>query len=101
MVLSNHVPELPDLIAALGLAPYMVRVFTSAAIGFEKPHPQAFHTALRALGGATTVCMVGDSMTADVAGAYAVGLCAILVRNHHPQAVHYCETLTELPKLLA
>ncbi len=78
------VPELPDLIAALGLAPYMATVFTSAAIGFEKPHPQAFHTALRALGGATAVWMVGDSMTADVAGAHAVGFRAILVRRHRP-----------------
>ena len=79
----------------------LARVFTSAAIGFEKPHPQAFHTVLRALGDATTVWVLGDSMTADVTGAYAVGLRAILVRRHHPQAAHYCETLTELPRLLA
>jgi putative hydrolase of the HAD superfamily len=35
VVLSNHVPELPALTEALGLAPYMARVFTSAAMGFE------------------------------------------------------------------
>ena len=100
VVLSNHVPELPGLMAALGLTPSIARIFTSAAIGFEKPHPQAFHTVLRALGATTAVWMVGDSMTADVAGAYAVGLRAILVRRHHSQAAHYCETLTELPRLL-
>jgi putative hydrolase of the HAD superfamily len=100
VMLSNHVPELPVLIEALGLAPYMATVFTSAATGFEKPHPQAFHTVLRMLGSATTVWMVGDSVTADVAGAHAVGLRAILVRSQHPQAPHCCETLAELPRLL-
>jgi len=100
VVLSNHVPELPALLEALGLAPYMPMVFTSAATGFEKPHPQAFYTVLRRLGGATTVWMVGDSVAADVAGAYAVGLRAILVRSQHPQAPHCCETLAGLRKLL-
>ena len=100
VVLSNHVPELPALLEALGLAPHLDTVFTSAATGFEKPHPQAFHTVLRWLGKAPTVWMVGDSVTADVAGAQAVGLRAILVRSQHPQAPHCCETLAELPRLL-
>lgn len=100
VVLSNHVPELPALIEALGLAPYMVAVFTSATTGYEKPHPQAFYTVLRKLGGATIVWMVGDSVTADVAGAHAVGIQAILVRSQHPQAPHCCETLAELSRVL-
>src|SRR5665213_2804815 len=38
VVLSNHVPELPHLMEALGLKPFIARVFNSAQTGFEKPH---------------------------------------------------------------
>jgi putative hydrolase of the HAD superfamily len=100
VVLSNHVPELPTIIHALGLAPHIVRVFTSAETGFEKPHPQAFGHVLATLPDAATVWMVGNSLTADVAGAQAVGLPAILVRTKHPQVEPCCETLLELPGLL-
>jgi putative hydrolase of the HAD superfamily len=100
VVLSNHVPELPPLLEALGLASHMGRVFNSAQTGVEKPHPQAFRNVLTALGGATQIWIVGDSVQADIAGAQAVGLRAVLVRSQHPQAVHCCETLAELPRVL-
>ncbi len=100
VVLSNHVPELPSLIEALGLASHIGRVFNSAQTGVEKPHPQAFRHVLTALGGATQIWVVGDSVQADIAGAQAVGLRAVLVRSQHPQAVHCCETLAELPRVL-
>ncbi len=80
-VLSNHVPELPEIVEALGLGDLMVHVFTSAATGFEKPHPDAFRTALDALGRPANVWMVGDNPDADVAGAEQLGIPAILVRS--------------------
>ena len=49
-VLSNHVPELADLIEALGLTSHFARVFNSADIGVEKPNPEAFRIALDAMG---------------------------------------------------
>ena len=101
VVLSNHVPELPHLIEALGLASHIEQVFNSAQTGVEKPHPQAFRNVLTALGGATQIWMVGDSVQADIAGAHAVGLRAVLVRGQHPQAAHCCETLAELPRVLS
>ena len=100
VMLSNHVPELPTIIKALGLARYMATVFNSAITGFEKPHPQAFRNVLATLDRAETIWMVGDSATADVAGAHAVGLRAVLVRNPHPHAGYSCQTLAELPKIL-
>lgn len=36
-VLSNHVPELEDIVAALGLEPFFEAVYGSASTGFEKP----------------------------------------------------------------
>ncbi len=56
VILSNHVPELPNLIESLGLGPYIERVFNSAQTGFEKPHDKAFAgTVLTAIEGATRV----------------------------------------------
>lgn len=81
IVLSNHVPELPDLIGALGLAPHLDDVLTSAAIGYEKPHPEAFRLALAACGNPDEAWMVGDNPHADIEGAEAIGLPAVLVRG--------------------
>jgi putative hydrolase of the HAD superfamily len=80
-VLSNHVPELPDLVEGLGLGELVEEVFTSAAIGFEKPNPEIFRHALRVCGSPTQVWMVGDNPIADVEGAEGVGVPAVLVRS--------------------
>jgi putative hydrolase of the HAD superfamily len=98
LLLSNHVPELPMILMALGLAPSFTMVFNSATTGVEKPHPQAFRNVLTALQGAETLWMVGDSVTADIAGAHAVGLRAVLVRTQPPHVGPWCATLAELPR---
>jgi len=41
-ILSNHAPELPQLVHALGLSPFFVEVISSARTGYEKPHPRSF-----------------------------------------------------------
>jgi FMN phosphatase YigB (HAD superfamily) len=81
VVLSNHVPELPAIAEGLGLAPLVDHIVTSAATGYEKPHPEAFRVALELCGKPEEVWMVGDNPTADVAGAEAVGIQAVLVRT--------------------
>jgi putative hydrolase of the HAD superfamily len=80
-VLSNHVPELPALVEGLGLAGLVGEVFTSAAIGFEKPNPEVFRHTLRVCGSPKEAWMVGDNPVADVEGAEAVGVPAVLVRR--------------------
>ncbi len=95
-ILSNHVPELGDIVRHLGLASRVAHVFNSAETGYEKPHPRAFQIALEMLPDVETAWMIGDSLAADVQGAEAVGLPAILARRHHPQARHCCETLCEV-----
>ncbi|MEY2425869.1 MAG: hypothetical protein QOI61_1441 [Actinomycetota bacterium] len=77
-IVSNHVPELEDLVHGLGLAEYFDAVFTSGRTGYEKPHRRAFELALAHLS-PTHVWMVGDNPKADVAGAEALGIPAILV----------------------
>lgn len=84
VILSNHVPELSQLVAALGLAELVEEVHSSALSGFEKPNPQAFRLALAACGDPERRWMVGDNPLADVAGAEALGVPAILVRTDAP-----------------
>jgi putative hydrolase of the HAD superfamily len=81
VVISNHVPELPALIAALGLDDLVEIVVTSAETGWEKPNPKMFAVALHRAGHPELVWMVGDSIAADIAGASAAGIPSILVRT--------------------
>lgn len=84
VILSNHCPELPHLVHGLGLSGYFEAVLTSAATGFEKPHPEAYAIALRSLGNPSPVWMIGDSPEADVSGPRRCGIPAILVRRPAP-----------------
>lgn len=93
VVVSNHVPELPELVRDLGLAPYFDVVLTSATVGYEKPHPAMYEAALKAAGVAERVWMVGDNYEADVRGAEAAGIPAILVRKRDARARYCCDNL--------
>lgn len=84
MIVSNHVPELGDLVGRLGLADLIDGVLTSAVTGYEKPHPAMYGIALDLIGHPDRVWMIGDNPVADVAGAEAVGIPAILVRGSDP-----------------
>ena len=66
-----HVPGLRDI----GIAPYVDAVVCSGDTGYVKPHPSMFELVLDRLGvSASDVVMVGDSATADMRGAKAVGM---------------------------
>lgn len=81
IVVSNHVPELADLIVELGLDDLIEQTLTSAITGYEKPHPEMFRIALEVADHPSQVWMVGDNPVADVGGAETAGIPAILVRN--------------------
>lgn len=83
-ILSNHVPELAELVAALGIGEHVEEVFSSAVTGYEKPHPEAFRLVLRRFGEPRERWMVGDNPQADVAGAEALGIPAVLIRTAAP-----------------
>ncbi|HVW08021.1 MAG TPA: HAD family hydrolase [Bryobacteraceae bacterium] len=76
VILSNHVPELPAIVDGLGLTAYIDRIFNSAETSYEKPHRQAFHQVIEYCGAAW---MIGDNPVADVRGAQAAGMNALLV----------------------
>jgi len=100
VILSNHVPELSQIVEALGIGSYFEAIFNSAETGIEKPHPRAFYNVLASLGQMESAWMIGDSITADVKGATAAGLQAALVRKPHADAAIYFETLHELAAFL-
>lgn len=100
VVLSNHIPELESLVVGLGLGDLVSATITSGRIGYEKPHPEAFGAGRRAAGDAPELWMVGDNVDADVIGAEAVGIPAILVRNPSERAKRFAPSLENVAPYL-
>jgi putative hydrolase of the HAD superfamily len=100
IVLSNHVPELPQLVERLGLGRHFEAVHTSAHTGVEKPNPEAFLRVAATLPVGATIWMIGDNPLADVQGAEAAGIPAILVRQDSPLAARRCANLADVIELV-
>lgn len=100
ILLTNHVPELPQLLHALGLDALFAAIFNSADTGIEKPHRAAFENVLSSLPAPTRVWMVGDNPVADIQGAEAAGIPAILVRRPHASVQRYAADLFALVAIL-
>lgn len=81
VVVSNWDVSLHDVLARAGLAALVDAVVTSAETGSVKPDPAIFHHALERAGGVAPAeaVHVGDTVAADVAGARAAGVRAVLV----------------------
>jgi putative hydrolase of the HAD superfamily len=99
-LLSNHVPELPRILAYLYLLEEFAVISNSADTGYEKPHLEAFNQVLKALPEPGAVWMIGDGYQADIAGARALGIPGLLVRKTHPQAERCCADLSEVVAFL-
>jgi putative hydrolase of the HAD superfamily len=100
ILVSNHVPELPVILASLGIDGYFAGVVNSAVTGYEKPHPMAFWIALERAGQPDRAWMIGDNPVADIAGAAAVGLPAILVRTRPADGSRHITSLADVAGLV-
>lgn len=101
LVLSNHVPELPEIAGGLALGGRIHRIFKSAETRYEKPHPEAFRAVLdAAVGDIERIWMVGDDADTDVTGAQEAGIPVILVRKRYEGVERYCEDLRGVPRIL-
>ena len=96
VILSNHVPELDQILEQLHLNKFIEQVFNSAVTGVEKPHPEAFQTVLRVIGSTGPVFMIGDNLLADIQGAERVGIPGVLVRRHHEATTNFHADLYRL-----
>ncbi|WP_090973573.1 YjjG family noncanonical pyrimidine nucleotidase [Parapedobacter composti] len=78
-LISNGFKEASELkIAKTNLKGYFTTVVISEVVGVHKPHPQIFHHAVtNAKTSIPRSVMVGDSLEADIRGAYQVGMDAI------------------------
>ena len=103
-IISNWDWALPRICRQLGLAEYFDFILASSRLGCAKPHPGIFQRALAIAGVAPAQALhVGDSVYADVNGARAVGLDAVLL-DHSGQAhsdYPVIRSLDELPAWLA
>jgi putative hydrolase of the HAD superfamily len=98
-ILSNHVPELRQIVTALGLDEHVELLSCSAETGYEKPHAQAYASVLDRLRPAE-VWMIGDNIAADVLGAEELGIPAVLVRRPDSRAARYADSLAGVPAFL-
>ena len=81
-VIANWDERLEDVLAAVGLRSLFSAVVRSSAVGWAKPHPRIFETALRQLDVAAGEALhVGDDPLRDVEGARAAGMRALLVED--------------------
>ncbi len=104
-IISDWADDLPQLLDALGLTPLVDFVLVSASAGVAKPDPAFYRAALERAGvDAAAAVMIGDSYRADVVGARAAGLDAVLLdRGGTAQSVDapVIRSLAELAALLA
>lgn len=97
-VVSNSEGTVGAVLDEVGLGRHFETVVDSWVVGVAKPDPRIFHLALERLGvPAAEALMVGDSPTADVAGARAAGVGPILLDPLDLHAEHDVPRFADLP----
>ena len=100
VVVSNWDVSLHQVLARVGLAPFLDGILTSAEAGARKPSPAIFDRALEMAGAVPEDSMhVGDSLEEDVAGARAAGIDAVLVLRDGGAPVPGVRTIASLAEL--
>ncbi|GAA1042294.1 hypothetical protein GCM10009557_67960 [Virgisporangium ochraceum] len=101
VVTNTHQPELvPDHLDAMGLLPSFEVVVTSVEVGWRKPHPVIYATALDALGvDAASAVFVGDTYVPDFVGPEEAGITAFLIDPHRRAPVRDERRLTSVVDL--
>ena len=107
-VVSNFYGNLATVCHEAGLSPFLTVVVDSACVGYMKPDPRIFFTALAELGvDPAQALFVGDSLRRDMAGARAIGMPHVWLAPTTPQGEGPCcpndrvvQTLDELLRWL-
>lgn len=103
-VISNSDGHMADLFARLGLADRFETIVDSAKVGYQKPHPEIFRSALRLLDVPSEESVyVGDVYSIDYLGARAVGMHAMVMDPYGTYAnngIPRVESLSEIGPLL-
>ena len=108
VIISNHIPELSEIVHNLRIENYIYRIYSSANIGYEKPNKKIYEYVLNDLKTIHTKCiMIGDSYEADIAGAIRSRIKPILVRKENTKSykwyskdlINIFETIASIDKL--
>lgn len=100
-VVSNSDGTAEAGVKELGLRDYFEVVIDSAVVGYEKPDPRIFQTALNALGvEANRTIYVGDLYSVDVLGARAAAIHPVLLDPHGDWGEVDCDTVSNLNELV-
>lgn len=110
----SHSQTALAVLEAAGLRWHFDAILVSDAVGFRKPRPEIFRATLGALGVAPGEALhVGDSLSADVAGAAALGMRTAwitrrvasaddaLAKHDGPQPDHVVSDLREIAEIAA
>jgi FMN phosphatase YigB (HAD superfamily) len=98
VAVSNSDGTVEEGLEALGLRALLDAVHDSHLVGFEKPDPRLFEHALRGSGAEPERTLhVGDLYHADVVGARAAGIHAVLLDPFGDWPEMDCERLPDLP----
>lgn len=82
-IISNWDSRLVGLLGGLGLGEMLDDIVSSADVGLHKPDPRIFELACTRLGVSPgEAAHIGDHQYADVLGASAVGMRAVLIDRH-------------------
>jgi 2-haloacid dehalogenase len=85
---NGPVDQQENRLRKAGLLPFMEKLFLSEQIGAAKPSPQFFDAAFRQLPGVSPeeTILIGDSLTADMAGASQYGIKTCWYNPFHKEA---------------
>lgn len=94
-LLTNHTPEIHEIARRLNISDYLMKIFNSADIGYEKPHYKIFEHAMNGIREEPkNYIMIGDNYISDITGARSCGMNGILVRTPNKfNYKYYCANL--------
>ena len=100
VVVSNSDGTVEQLLSECGLRSFFDAVVDSHVVGYAKPDPRIFEHALALSGsGGSRTLHVGDMYYADIVGAEAAGIHALLLDPFDDWVDHDCTRLPDLPAL--
>jgi putative hydrolase of the HAD superfamily len=100
VVVSNADGTVEEGLTRGGLRPLLDAVVDSQVVGFEKPDPRIFAHALTLFGSDPARTLhVGDFYAADVAGARAAGVHAVLLDPHGDWGALDCPVARDVPEV--
>jgi len=98
IILSNHIPELEEIVKGLGIDKYFLKIYSSGNIGYEKPNSEIYKYVINDAKINPNDCiMIGDSYSSDIQGGTKMGIKSILVRSENKNNYrNYCKDLRNI-----